>query len=353
VSSLYSKSHVIYINNQYREQREIDYNALFYIRHVSRDVQKRQRFIERNLENLQDVIASQEEPKVDIGRHCRRPLNCSFISYCWKEVPHPSIFDLKGVPIKTKFELFHEGKQYFEDAKDDLEYTEKQQHQIEVENTGVPYINKVKLREFLDQFIYPISYLDFEAIQAPVPLYNGDKPFQQIPFQFSLHIHMSPNETVIHREFLASENEDPRPGLAEALLKNIPQEGSIIAYNSSFEGQVFSQLGELFPDKKERFMQMKSRLIDLMIPFLKQYIYTKEMQASHSIKKIAPALVPELSYEELDIPHGEMAGQSFLSLNQLTNTAEKDAIKQALLTYCKLDTFSMVKLVEVLTSLSS
>lgn len=188
-------------------------------------------------------------------------------------------------------------------------------------------------------------FIDFETYQSCLPLYDGFKSYQQIPFQYSLHILGSRNdETLAHKEFLADENNNEWRKLADQLIKDIPQDGgSVISYNAAFENTRIKEMAEAFPDLKKQLYDIISRMIDLLDVFQKGYMYKKEMGGSFSIKSVLPALCPDnpdLNYNLLDVNNGMAATLAFLSLNNRTSV-EREKIRKDLLLYCGLDSLAM------------
>ena len=187
--------------------------------------------------------------------------------------------------------------------------------------------------------------MDFETYQLPIPLYDNLKPYQRIPFQYSLHY--IENDTLHHKEFLGETGKDPRRTLAERLVSDIPLDACTLAYNMVFEKGVINELALLYPDLSEHLMNIHDHIKDLMIPFQKGDYYTKSMYGSYSIKYVLPALFPDdpnLDYHNLDLVHN--GNEAMSSYANLVNMDEKEAAytRERLLKYCELDTYAMVKI---------
>ena len=187
--------------------------------------------------------------------------------------------------------------------------------------------------------------MDFETFQQAIPEYDGLHPYEQIPFQYSLHIEYEDGR-LEHREFLAKEGTDPRREIAESLCNDFPTDVCVLAYNMSFERRVLTHLSETFPDLANHLLAVRDNIHDLMIPFQKQHYYTRAMQGSYSIKYVLPALFPnnpELDYHSLDgIHNGGEASSAFAELVNRTPD-EIETVRRNLLKYCGLDTYAMVK----------
>jgi hypothetical protein len=195
--------------------------------------------------------------------------------------------------------------------------------------------------------------MDFETFQPAVPLFDNSGPYQQIPFQYSVFLKKTKNSETVHYEFLAEPGEEPRKKFIENLLKVTKGKGDVIVYNKAFEITRLNEISRDFPGYTDEIENLISRIKDLMVPFQKKYYYSPEMKGSYSIKAVLPALVPELSYDELEINEGGLASIAYESLLTETDLMVIAEVKQQLLEYCKLDTLGMVKILERLYQLSA
>lgn len=237
----------------------------------------------------------------------------------------------------------------FNDIKDLSKFNASQQIQIKSEISQEQIIDKDAIKEFLDTLRYPLYHLDFETFQQAVPQFVGLRPYEQIPFQFSIHKDDG-KRNLQHFEFLAEPGADPRYELALNLIKFISQDACVLAYNMSFEKGVIRRMAEAYPQISNELMAIHDNIKDLMAPFASKSYYHPKMKGSYSIKYVLPALVPELelAYKDLNlIHHGGEAMQAYAAMTFMKET-EREAYKQALLEYCKLDTLAMVKILEKL-----
>ena len=193
--------------------------------------------------------------------------------------------------------------------------------------------------------------MDFETFQPAVPLFDNSRPYQQIPFQYSIHYKESKESQITHYEFLAEQGEDPRQKFVKNLLEDTSSKGDIIVYSKTFEITRLKEIANDFPAYAEQIEERISRIKDLMIPFRQKYYYSPEMKGSYSIKAVLPALVPELSYDELEINEGGLASIAFETLQIETDLIIIAEIKAQLLEYCKLDTLAMVRILEKLENI--
>lgn len=344
-------ANVVHINSDYVRAEELELEKFFVIEDISEIVKEKQKDIPLRLQEFREMLKG-EEPKVEIGMHCLNPYECDACEYCWEEqrkIPDYSVFNIARLKWEKRFELYHLGITKLEEIEDLTPFNEGQRFQILSEKNPQIIIKKDKIQSFLSTLKYPIYHLDFETFQQSIPQWKGISPYEQIPFQYSLHIDYGDGR-LEHREFLAKEGSDPREALVKSLLKDIPQDVMLMAYNASFERGVIHKLSRAFEEYSQELKNIASNIVDLMIPFVEKDYYHPEMRGSYSIKKVLPALVPEMkeAYKELDLIHdGGEAMESYASLH-LMSEEQRRAYREALLKYCHLDTLAMVKVLEKL-----
>ncbi len=168
------------------------------------------------------------------------------------------------------------------------------------------FVNKEEFISFLNTIRYPVYFLDCETVMATIPLYDGTSPFQQVPYQYSLHYLEHDGSEPWHYEFLAGPNIDPREEVAASPCSQIPDNACVLAYKAPFEIGILRQLGEDFPRYKQKLERIIGNTIDLAAPFRSRHIYHWEMKgSSYSQKVVLPLLVPDLSYKGLEIINGD------------------------------------------------
>ena len=347
------KAAIVYLNKEYVRGKELDLNELFNIEDVTEIAIQKQSQIKSNIDMFIEFMQSygaDSEPEKDIGPYCFDPYMCEYWEYCTRNLPKPNVFDVRGMWTSKKFEKYYEGKVSFEDLRDE-DLNPKYMEQIDFElNQREAKIEISAIENVLDSLVYPLYFIDYETCQYAIPKYEGTKPYQQIPFQYSLHIIPEKGAPTEHREYLAEANDDDMiRNFAESMIGNLPENGSVIVYNKGFESSVNKKIGEMYPDLNGEIERINANIVDLMVPFSKRQYYTREMQGSYSIKKVLPALFPdddELDYNNLPGVHkGDEASSAFLSLNDMT-PEDQEKTRHALLEYCKLDTYAMVKIWE-------
>jgi hypothetical protein len=250
--------------------------------------------------------------------------------------------------FSKKLEYYYKGLVSFDDLQKVPKLNEKRLRQIQHELYNLPdYVDTDGIKEFLNTLSYPLYFLDFESMQPAIPPYEGNWPYQQIVFQYSLHYIEAPGEDVKHKEFLGISGENPLRDIAESLCRNIPTDACVLVYNKRFECTRLKELAELYPDLASHLLTICVNVKDLLDPFQGGYYYNKAMGGSFSIKKVLPALFPndpELDYHNLEgVHHGGEAMELFPKIKDMP-PEEQEKARRNLLAYCKLDTWATVKL---------
>ena len=349
-----TKASIVYINSQYERNGELNLKELFNIEDVTEYVKEKLENIKLNIKEINNYMNQKREPDELLGIHCVKPYNCPFFKYCTKGLGNQNVFTLKGINNNKKFELYNKGIFEYEELLK-IKINDKIKQQIEFElYDEEDYIDKTKIKEFLDKLTYPLYFLDFETFQMSIPLYDKTRPYMQIPFQYSLHYII--NDELKHKEFLSKPDIDPRRKLAESLVKDIPKDVCVLAYNMAFEKMVIKELAILYEDLSDHLMNIYKNIKDLMIPFKDRYYYSKNMHGIYSIKYVLPALYPNdpsLDYKNLDLVHnGSEAMNMFANMCNLDKDKQKE-LKNSLLKYCELDTYAMVKIFYKLKEVTS
>lgn len=338
-------AHVVVLNNKYVRRGSLDVRQLFSIdggKDISAAIAAEYAIVESNLQKAKELMSCPDEPNGELG--CKHCVGCGFWKYCSRNLPKPSVFDLYG--FKEKRECYEKGIVSFDDLlKSDYKLSDIQKRQIEyaLQDRGT-YIDKVAIAKFLSKLSYPLYFLDFETMQLAVPEYEGTYPFEQIPFQYSLHYVEFDGGEVKHKEFLAQAGTDPRRALAERLCADIPENACTLAYNAPTERGIVGKLAAQFADLRECLLDIQSGIEDLLPVFKQGHYYKREIGGSFSIKSVLPALFPKLDYHNLDgVQNGIDAMYVFPRLKDKP-TEEAQRIRDQLLEYCKRDTEAMVLL---------
>lgn len=340
--------YLVQLNKDYVRGKDLDIQMLFLKTEMTRLVDEEYPNVPANIARARKVLECHQEPAKPISMACRKPYPCAFWQYCSKHIPKPSVFDLYRMPFEKALKYYNNSIVTFEDVQS-CKLTAKQQVQVVSHLTGKGTVDKKSIRDFLDQNIrYPLYFLDFETMQDVVPQYEGTKPYQQIPFQYSLHWIEKPGGELKHTAFLAESGKDPRRDLAEQLCHDIPLNACITAYNKGFECGRINELAEAFPALRYHLLNIRDNIVDFLDPFRAGYYYLPEMEGSFSIKKVLPALFPsdpQLDYSNLtgSVHNGGEAMTIFPKIKDMA-PADQQKARQSLLDYCHLDTLAMVKI---------
>ncbi len=253
---------------------------------------------------------------------------------------------------KKSFELYDRGIVSIKDIPGDYKLSDKQAIQKQSLVTGEIHTDKEAIKGFLVSLEYPLYYMDFETISPAVPLFDGTRPYQQIPFQFSVHVVRDVHSSQEHYSFLAEGTQDPRPRLLEELQKVLGESGSIIAYNKGFEEGIIKALSEAFPEYEDWADQVLSRMVDLLVPFRNFNYYHPNQKGSASLKAVMPVITGK-GYDGLDIADGQLASMLFerVTYGEVSDE-ERNKVRSDLEKYCGRDTEGMIWIVEMLENLS-
>ena len=337
-----ASSHLMHIDNQCVYP---DLDTLFEIEDISDDVIATQKWIPSKAAEFLKTLEDTAEPVREIGEHCRSPYECPFIAYCWKHVPEYSIFTLPGARWTAKTEYIKKGLLALDDV-NEATLNERQLKYLQSYRTQKPHINSGAIGNELEKLEYPLYFLDFETDGPAIPRFDGMRPFEQFPFQFSCHVLTAEGE-VTHAEYLHDDLSDPRESIAQALVSAIGPVGSIIAYNAPFEVRFVKNLAQWIPSLKADLLAMIDRFWD-QLPIFRNHYIDYRFLGSASIKDVLPVLVPGLSYGGLNVSGGTEAQAGWNTMIYDSDPRTKEKLRADLLTYCGQDTYAMVEIHRVL-----
>jgi len=291
-------------------------------------------------------------PAIETGSHCDDPFACTFYEHCsqGQTTADRPVYWLPRISAAKVNEWAGRG---IEDLKDvpPEELNEVQRRVLEHTLNGSTYFDQAGAQQDLAPFAPPIQFLDFETIQFAVPIWAGTRPYQQIPFQFSLHNVLADGQ-LEHHDFLDLSGSDPSFAFAKALIEACGEKDwPIFAYNASFERSRIRELASRFEADRDTLIGISNRIQDLL-PVARARFYHPSQKGSWSIKAVLPAAVPSLRYGDLTgVQDGGMAMDAFLeALHPQTEASRKEELRTQLLAYCKLDTYAMVKLWQLFAS---
>lgn len=343
--------YIIHLNASYERQNELNLDELFIIsdtfynanKNPSINVKEAIYLHLNDLSSLLDKMENCSEETLGTPKRtnkCTGRNKCRYYSECFHEEQYEdnSIVYLNGA--KNRYDMQKNGIQYLKDADIDLiEGTKIQYAQIQADKNGGLFVDKLALKSWLDTVSYPITFLDFEWERFAVPPYEKMHPFDVLPFEYSLHI-LHEDGTVEHKVFLSIH--DDRKELATSLIRDIPKEGSVVAYNAF--GAEYIRIEEMiytFPEYTDELKHINERMVDLQLPFESGIIYDTRMKGLWSLKVIM-SIMNDKSYNDLAIHQGMDAVCEWRRLDKEEQDANKEDIMQNLKEYCGMDSYAMV-----------
>jgi predicted RecB family nuclease len=330
----------------------IDVRRLFKIRNLTRRIERLQPKLTFQLRAQFTVLNMPNAPEIAPGRHCTDPVTCEFFERCNIPRPDDHIGYLPRIHASAMEELEELGVESIHDVPDDFALTEIQRRAATSVQTNEPWFS-AELKMELATLKYPLCYMDFETINPCVPRFPGMRPYNQLPFQFSVHSQKEPGVKLEHHEFLATDTNDPRREFIGSLCNALGDGGSIVVYNAAFESQRLSELAAWLPEFADRIKSIQARLWDLL-PVVRNHVYHPAFAGSYSLKTVLPALVPEMTYDGMTVSNGQDAGITWSNLVRGTaDPVEHEMIKKALLDYCKQDTLALAKILIMIRSIST
>ena len=341
------KCFIMTLNPEYVRHGDLDLEQLFSLHDVTEDLQDTET-VQHEVDRIREILAGPELGIAISKTKCNKFYECGYKCHCWKDVPQYSVFDaFKGALADEVY------SKYGADLHNvPAEVRNRQMHAGDIEAflDNVDVINKDILHDFMNGLQWPLYFLDYESIMPAVPMFDNSRPYQQICFQFSLHVQRKPGGALEHFEYLHQiGGTDPRPGLIKKLIETIGDTGSVIVYNQSFEQCRNTEMARDFPEYADKLNAINARIVDLLIPFRERGLYRPCQNGSASIKQTLPAFVPEMSYENMGIHNGAEASDQFMAfmLGEQSPTETKEMMSN-LHEYCGQDTMAMVRLLDVI-----
>lgn len=345
---------LLHVNTQYERSGAIDPARLLAETEITAEVQERIPTVAPTVKALLEIAGSPTCPEFGQGEPFHDdPDGLHDDDAVWEAHPGSDIGMLyRGG--RRRIELLEQGIFRMREIPDPASLTGAQAIQRAAHLAGTVHRDRPRLAAFLSALRYPLYFLDFETFSTAVPLLDGARPYQPIPFQFSVHVVAAPGAEPVHRSFLSLEPDDPRPPLLAALRRAIGSDGRVVAYNQGFEKRVLSDLARRFPADAGWIADMSERFVDLFAPFRTLAYYDPAQRGSASLKAVLPALTGK-GYDGFAIAHGGDASLAYLRAahgmpdGERPPSAEIDATRLALEQYCGQDTLGMVRIVERLS----
>ena len=340
---------LMHLNREYvYDGKQYELEKLFRNRDLTDDIAALLKDVRELIREQRKMLAQAQPPDIEAGRQCTDPWTCEFYDVCNKQLPEDHIRNLPGLSSQKFQKLKDLGVERIGDIPKGFALTEKQARARECVRSGKPWFGK-GLKASLALLEYPVHFMDFETLGLALPRFAGTRPYDQLPFQWSLHLQRKPGAAVEHYEFLADNEGDPRPLFLKSLCQAIDGKGSIVVY-SNFESGCLSNLASWLPKYADKITGIQGRLWDLLA-VIRANVYHPGFAGSFSLKSVLPALVPEMSYGGMEVSEGSEAGMAWeRMIRGQVDASERERLREALLAYCKQDTLAMVRLLEVLAA---
>lgn len=346
---------LITVNTKYVRKGKIDPEQLLVVTDVSDLVEQRLLSTKEQVRAAFDYLGSKPVPS--LLDYCNdKKLDCEFIKLYFPDLPEYSIFDIGSLSRDKQRQLMADGIVSIVDVPDDFPLSDNQRRQVEIAKSGTVSVDRDAISERLKSWKYPLRFLDYETFGYAIPQFEGLRPYQAMCFQYSLHTIDSPGSEPRHSYFLARSETDPARALAEHLRSTMDETiGTVLVWNESFEKCRNSEMAEMFPDLAPFFTELNERTVDLMKIFSDKLYIHPDFRGRSTIKRVLPVLRPELSYKQLRIGDGNTASISWYRAAKWATMSdtERDQVFRSLEEYCELDTYAMVAIFQVLSSLGS
>jgi hypothetical protein len=341
--------HLITINGNYifKESEGVQPKKLFSLHDMTGELPGMEIRWKALVETAYHVLTAVHEPKVLVlNKGLKHELPPEMREEYWKGVPEFSVYRIAHIAREQLLDLIGRGILDIGHVPDDYFSSDRQRRQVQLTKSKGIFVDRAKLKAEFRQLRYPLYFLDYETIMPAVPMFDGHKPYQIIPFQYSLHVIDHVGAKPKHYDYLHTRKSDPMPSLLRILRRQIGDKGSVLAWNAPFEKSCNQRMAERNPTYQAFLGSVNDRLYDLALIFKDIYVDYR-FKGSVSIKNILPVMIPELSYEALEIRNGEMAIESITRLIGRSFFGRTKIIRE-LKQYCELDTLAMVRIYEVL-----
>lgn len=336
---------IVHLDKDYVRQGDIDPEELLIFADVTSDVAEIEADTRAEIDGALALLAQQEVDENSCScLQLTKSNHCDSFDYFNPAIPTPSIYTLPRIS-KAKIAGF------VADGRFDLneigldEVTDKQVPVLQSAQLKTPMIDQTVIARFFNKVAYPIYFIDYETYSSAIPLVDGARSQAPIPFQYSLHVKRTPEDTeLLHVEYLAEEAAMPQ-AMIEHMQSHIGAYGSLVSWHASFENTQNKTMAAQYPDKADFLNDLIKRTLDLEDVFKDGYVDIA-FAGSTSIKKVLPVIAPDLTYEGMDVASGTDAMEAWVRLITMPNSVEKDQLREAMLDYCKLDTYAMVRIFE-------
>lgn len=324
------------LNPKYVLNGELEIDQLFKTTSIMKDAVKNVSYFSHKSQQAKLILEQGKIPNIKVGPHCFQPYDCDFLGLCWKNLNDPnSVFSIGKLSKQAIFEFYDKDIKRIDEINIDSIKNKEIRIQVKAVKENKEQIAKAEIQQFISNIKHPYCSLDIEVWMAALPYYQGTKPFQQIPFLFSM-IHEEDGELKKFSYFKPIEEDERNEFLETILLVTKPFQ-TILMFDKSLEENILNQMAELFPESRNAISDLKSKIVDLAEPIKHGNFYHPSMAGNFTLKSIAPLVNEESGFENLEVQSGISAMYMYESLLTEANIIEKENIKAQLIDYCEMD----------------
>ena len=351
---------VVHVNNEFIKNGVINPGKLFKTQDVTINVKDIMDDVPGKIKKMFEIIALKKCPEHEPGKYyCDDSYGVHENDEFYKKHPKMDIFQLVRAGQKA-VDLFNAGVLHIKDIPEACKLNDKQKIQKQCHTNSKAYHDVKEIKKFLDSLKYPLYFMDFETYSTAIPLHDGTRPYQNVPFQFSVHVVEKQGAKAKHYSFLHRGKGDSREEFMKELKACMGVKGTVLAFNAPFEKTILKECAEFLPKHKKFVDNISERLIDLIVPFRNFFYYHPSQKGSSSLKKVLPAITGQ-SYDDLEISEGSSASLQYLhtivghhtsrgkaGVEVSVQEAERKKLLKDLELYCGRDTEGMIWIVEKL-----
>ncbi len=343
------KISLIVTDQNYTRGKQIKESALLRKIDLTKRVSRYAEKVARNCDELALFVQKSDMPEAGLCNNCERQFGCEYFTACFgKWLDKPSLFTIHGVDSATRYKLYADGIISMDDLRKNTGLLKpKVVNLIKAYDEKAVIVNKKELQKFLSGLWYPLCFLDFESLQSCIPRYRGVRPLETVAFQYSLHVIEKEGDAPVHYGYIAKDGEDAREKIAKRLADEIPQNACILAFGKFLECKVLGQLAQMFPEARTKLSTARNNVRDIGAIFANDAVYYGESLGSRSLKTIYRCVDPDGAhgYEVGAVHNGADAMATYLMFPYMSEQ-EREERRKALWEYCKLDTLSMITILE-------
>lgn len=341
---------VMILNKEYVYDGEtLDLDELFHLHDLIGYADEMACDIAKLAHELQSTIAQEEPPDIQPGAHCFDPYACPYYENCTQDLrfPEHGMKELGRLSEKLREEIHEQSIEEIRDIPTDFSLNKGQRiiRRAVVEDRPIVHFKRLAAIDAIER---PIHHLDFETFSPAIPLFAGTRPYETIPFLFSLHTEQEDREDD-HLDYLHEGSDDPRPQLSAQLVRAVGTKGAICTY-SKYERTIINNLADANPEHAMELRSIADRLVDLL-ELVRRAYYHPDFQGSFSLKRVLPVLCPKLGYADLEIADGFTAGMQYMIALQTEDEEQRNSVFRGLREYCKRDTLATLEIRQVLAEI--